>query len=588
MDKRANYLALVHQIPNSPIFTIGNLTLSKTQVEVLSLGLNFIPTQNPPNENSTEIVDMGNKIDRLIRRLIIAENPNLRANPQVPRYSFTTNFIETLSKKHEEILKDSKPKTNLTPFQMKTLKNLRKDPSIIVKPVDKNLGIAIVDKKLYIKLAQVHLGDSTTYRKLPLSPLTHTINHINHTLGNLHKNSLLNKTQVQRLTPNRTTTPGTFYILPKLHKGTLESRPIISNVNHPTKKISQFLHQTMKTTAEAAKSYIKNSTELTHHFKDITVTPSMFIITADIKSLYTLIPNDEGIKNVVKEMQGKTKLPSKTLETLLTLVLNNNIFQFGKENYIQTSGTAMGTIMAPTYANVYLKSKEEHTLLNPSLNPHYNNIKLFKRYIDDILIIYDNHENNMVDFIKLLKKAYEPLELTIKIGKQNQVFLDTEISLGLSKISTQLYVKPLQNKTYIPPSSQHPAHMLKNIIFNDLLRANRLCSEPEQRNKHELNIISKALKAGYDKKSLINERKKARKKASKSNQNPDPNSNPNPAESKTVLTLTYNNESTEKLAAATKELWKNTANPGQQLMIAYKTHDNVKQLTIRSKLYTDR
>jgi hypothetical protein len=529
---------------------------------------------------------MGNKIDRLIRRLIIAENPNLRANPQIPRYSFTTNFIETLSKKHEEILKDSKSKTNLTPIQMKTLKNLRKDPSIIVKPVDKNLGIAVVDKELYIKLAQVHLGDSTTYRKLPLNPLTNTINHINHTLGNLHKNSLLNKTQVQRLTPSRNTTPGTFYILPKLHKGTLESRPIISNVSHPTKKISQFLHQTMIATAESAKSYIKNSTELTQHLKDIPVTPSMFIITADIKSLYTLIPNDEGIKNVVKEMQGKTKLPSKTLETLLTLVLNNNIFQFGKENYIQTSGTAMGTIMAPTYANVYLKSKEELTLLNPSLNPHYNNIKLFKRYIDDIKIVYDNHDNSMVEFIKLLKKAYEPLELTIKIGKQNQVFLDTEVSLGLSKISTQLYVKPFQNKTYIPPSSQHPPHMLKNIIFNDLLRANRLCSEPEQRNKHELNIISKALKAGYDKKTLLNERNKARKKVA--NPNPNPNPNPSSVESRTILTLTYNNESTEKLAAATKELWQATANPGQQLMIAYKTHDNVKQLTIRSKLYTDR
>ena len=189
-------------------------------------------------------------------------------------------------------------------------------------------------------------------------------------------------------------------------------------------------------------------------------------------------------------------------------------FQLGKDNYIQTSGTAMGTIMAPLYANVYLKNKEEQVFLNPTLNPHSNNIKLFKRYIDDIKIVYDNHDNSMVEFIKLLKKAYEPLELTIKIVKQNQVFIDTEVSLGLSKISTQLYVKPLQNKTYIPLCSQHPPHMLKNIIFNDLLRANRLCSEPEQRNKHELNIISKALKIGYDKKTLINERNKARKKAS--------------------------------------------------------------------------
>ena len=530
---------------------------------------------------------MGTKIDRLIRKLIISENPNLKPNPQIPRYGFTTNFIETLSRKHEEILRESKPNSNLTPLHMKTLKSLRKNPSIIIKPVDKNLGTSVIERNLYIELAKVHLDDQTTYQKLPSDPLTLTTAHINQTLDQLLKASLLNKKQVQRLTPSRNSTPGTFYILPKLHKGTLESRPIISNVNHPTKKISQFLHQTMLSTAESAKSYIKNSVDLTHHLKTITTTPSMFIITADIKSLYTLIPNDEGIQKVVEEMKGKTKIPPKALETLLTLVLKNNIFQLGKDNYIQTSGTAMGTIMAPTYANVYLKNKEEQVLLNPTLNPYSNNIKLFKRYIDDIKIVYDNHDNSMVEFIKLLKKAYEPLELTLKIGKQNQVFLDTEVSLGLSKISTQLYIKPLQNKTYIPPSSQHPTHMLKNIIFNDLLRANRLCSEPEQRNKHELNIISKALKAGYDKKTLINERNKARKKASTPTPS-NPNSNPCSVESRTILTLTYNNESTQRLAAATKELWQATANPGQQLMIAYKTHDNVKQLTIRSKLYTDR
>jgi hypothetical protein len=222
----------------------------------------------------------------------------------------------------------TKPKHNLNPTQTKTLRNLRKNPNIVIKPADKNLGVTVIEKNLYKELAQVHLSDTTTYQKLPTNPLPATIKHITDTLTTLQRHSLLTKTQFSRLAPNKNTTPGSFYILPKLHKKTLESRPIVSNVTHPTKKISQFLHQTLAKTAESAHSYIKNSLDLTHHLNTIPSTPTTLIITADIKSLYTLIPNDEGVANVVKEMTSKTTLPPKTLETLLDLVLKNNIFKF--------------------------------------------------------------------------------------------------------------------------------------------------------------------------------------------------------------------------------------------------------------------
>jgi hypothetical protein len=164
-----------------------------------------------------------------------------------------------------------------------------------------------------------------------------------------------------------------------------------------------------------------------------------------------LIPNDEGVANVVKEMTSKTTLPPKTLETLLNLVLKNNIFKFDDEDFVQINGTAMGTIMAPTYANVFLKHKEEKNLLNPLLNPYLKNLKLFKRYIDDILIIYENADNSVIDFLKILKKTFEPLELTIKIDRQNQVFLDTEISLS---------VKSLHNSTKNLSQTKHTSPLL--------------------------------------------------------------------------------------------------------------------------------
>ena len=39
-------------------------------------------------------------------------------------------------------------------------------------------------------------------------------------------------------------------------------------------------------------------------------------------------------------------------------ILKNNNFTFNQSNYIQTQGTAMGTKMAPKYANIFMHQME--------------------------------------------------------------------------------------------------------------------------------------------------------------------------------------------------------------------------------------
>ena len=46
----------------------------------------------------------------------------------------------------------------------------------------------------------------------------------------------------------------------------------------------------------------------------------------------------------------------------MNLVLKNNVtvFEFNEQFYLQTQGTAMGTKMAPAYANLFIGKLEEH------------------------------------------------------------------------------------------------------------------------------------------------------------------------------------------------------------------------------------
>ena len=91
--------------------------------------------------------------------------------------------------------------------------------------------------------------------------------------------------------------------------------------------------------------------------------------TLDVSSRYTNIPNQDGILAVAENLRSD---PSKTPITkfildLLTLVLHNMNFQFNGEHYLQTDGTAMGTSVAPNYANIFMDRFETKALEAKSL-----------------------------------------------------------------------------------------------------------------------------------------------------------------------------------------------------------------------------
>ena len=75
----------------------------------------------------------------------------------------------------------------------------------------------------------------------------------------------------------------------------------------------------------------------------------------DVRSLYTNVPQEEGIETVCKEYdafyQEETPIHTEYLKRTLKLILQETSFQFNGKNYLQTHGTAMGTkqSLLPTF-----------------------------------------------------------------------------------------------------------------------------------------------------------------------------------------------------------------------------------------------
>ena len=82
----------------------------------------------------------------------------------------------------------------------------------------------------------------------------------------------------------------------------------------------------------------------------------------DVASLYTNIPQEEGITIVCKtyETFHLNKPPILTLHfrDMLRLILKENSFHFNGKNFLQTHGTAMGTKMAVSFANIFMAAVE--------------------------------------------------------------------------------------------------------------------------------------------------------------------------------------------------------------------------------------
>ena len=84
-----------------------------------------------------------------------------------------------------------------------------------------------------------------------------------------------------------------------------------------------------------------------------------------MSSLYTSIPHNQGIdacRHFLVTRPNK-HIPTETLCDLLRMILTMNNFTFNQQHYLQIHGTAMGTKMAPSFANLFLSMFETNALM---------------------------------------------------------------------------------------------------------------------------------------------------------------------------------------------------------------------------------
>ena len=423
------------------VVNLSDKVLSPPELSLLSKGLTFVDTPDSP--------DMGilsedhNKFHLSIKRHLalgkittpignsntsqpIPErlspetpfgNPKFRNpskwNPQGPMIAEHMSLLN-----QEQIVDNHVPrknlKFNLTKEERSAKRSLSSNNHIIIKKADKGSVFVIQNHSDYITEGLRQLSDHNFYRLQEENLI-----HIHNTLISDQEDRMVLSKEISQKTADylilETTHTSNFYLLPKIHKNKIPppGRPIVSANGCPSERISQFVDHFIQPLVQKLPSYLRDSYHLINILRDLRLPENAILASLDITSLYTNIPNHEGIQAtgayLFRHMSPHQNPTNASICKLLELVLTTNNFLFDNKEYLQIGGTAMGIKLAPSFANLFMGHFEDKFVYSYPLQPF-----IWKRFIDDIIFVWTYGQDELDKFVNHLNTCHDTIQFTLE------------------------------------------------------------------------------------------------------------------------------------------------------------------------------
>ena len=507
-NKKRKYRSNINKskLLDNNITNLSDVVLTSYQKSVLNKGLTFVPSHSRINFKTTnkEILNFerklqlhyyfnsnnknkGNNYGKVPNNNnnILQSNSNFWPkilNPQI------TQFCNILKSKIIK-LHNNKYKPNLTPKEILALKELRSNSNMVIKKGDKGAGIVILNTVDYINKINIQLQDSNTYTTLTEDTSSIIKKGADKLLLLLYNRNYINKKQYNNLTSITYQCP-IFYGVPKIHKTNCPLRPIVSQTLGPCRSLHTLIDKYL-TFPEAQIPYLLKDTtsflQLIENHKSIN--NNSILVTLDVVSLYTNIPQQEGIEYVVEyytetlndhllnynQTNSLKPINPNILTQLLEYVLNNTIFSFNNQYFKQNYGCSMGAQSSVKYANIYM-----HKFFKKFFSQYTGYVPEFlARLVDDVLTIWEGTLPELLNLVQQLNNFHPTIKFELKYSISHIQFLDTIVYIKNNTLHTNLYTKPTDKKQYLYYSSSHPNHLKKSIPYSQALRYRRIISEDD-------------------------------------------------------------------------------------------------------------
>ena len=589
---------------NSLIVNLTHQELEPPLTSMLAKGLKFVPT---PNQTSLKTIVNSFKQFRQTMythyhfrnssnnhshpfKTTSVWKPPLPDNPSLLSYicSVAESIHHTFSHNSHD-----QSTSNLTQEEINFLATYNiHNQKYVIKPADKGGAIVIWSTTDYEKEALSQLNDNKYYEYIPMNPTTiisEQTTRITRYVKDLFKFGDIDYKTLQHLLPPTPPRTPIFYLLPKIHKPGNPGRPIISGCDSPTDRLSSFIDHHLKPFCSSLPSYIKDTNHFLQTIFNIAtpLPPNTIISTIDVKSLYTNIPHNEGIKAVLETLDSKhgRMWPLRTaIHQFLEYILKENYFTFKGKLYLQKHGTAMGTKMAPSFANIFMGALEQSLL---SSTPNKLVPLLWKRFIDDIFLIWTHGAESFQSFIQHLNSFHPTIKFEVTHSHKSVNFLDTTVYITPhNTLQTTLYIKPTDRMPLLHSTSHHPHTCKKGLILSQMLRYRRIITDDQEFQQKAQNLRVALIGRGYKDKDIL----PYIDKASAFTQSQLLSNTSSTDDTRTLPFVIPYNPDLANLSNILKQHWHYIENdpvlsqiwPNQPVM-AYQRHKNLKEHFVRTK-----
>jgi len=399
-------------------------------------------------------------------------------NPHITQYSNTLREIICNHLTHH------KSNSNLTKPERIALKNLQHNQDIIIKKADKSAGIVILNKQDYEDKIYSMLNDTNVYTRTDINDTLE----VKHTLDcfakQLYEAHYINKKQLRHITNFIPKCP-IFYGIPKIHKLNNPLRPIVSQINGPTSKISKYLDLLLSTAEKQIPHLLQDTTAFLKLIEENKHTHNnTILVTLDVISLYTNIPQIEGADLVTQFYTDTIQLWNNSsispiapelLHKLILFVLQNTTFEFNNQYFTQNYGTTMGSNFSVKFANIYM-----YMFLQRFLQSYTGPIpNFFARLVDDIFFLWHHPEPALHELLHTLNNHHSSIKFEMNYSYTDINFLDTivYVNSNTDTLHTKLYIKPTYKNQYLHYNSEHPAHIKSSIPYSQAIRLRRIIDD---------------------------------------------------------------------------------------------------------------
>ena len=136
-------------------------------------------------------------------------------------------------------------------------------------------------------------------------------------------------------------------------------------------------------------------------------------LSLSVKSLFTNIPNTEGINAVAKALENQTdlKILTRVIIKFLHLTFTLTNFSFNGRNLLQNKGSYIGSRCHHGNKHIYPRT------LNKAL--------AYCRFVDDIFVLWTESEAMLKAFFEQINKIHSTVKFDYKYSYESIEFLDT-------------------------------------------------------------------------------------------------------------------------------------------------------------------